>query len=614
MRILRLFILIFVALGLAWWLVHVFAHNSHSAAPPAPAPVATLVATPTVAPRAAAPAMPAPVAPVQPPTPSPYATVRARFVAPTPAPLHGRVRVNVRDALGAYSAQSHTATLDTGDSVVFSNVAPCDCTVEAALHGYKLVETNLSLAMYADRECVLTFTLAPAWTLRGIVQDKTTHAPVAGATITPGSMSGMATLDETCSDANGLFVLSDLAEQRAQLTIVHAAYPTLIVTVTCSAANENPVVFYLCKGATVFGHVLNEQGAPVPGCYVRVPLINYTSSGVAGWHGLAAPPATTDGEGAFRIAGIIPQAPFTRVVVDESLSNGYADLVLAPGDTREITLFVPTVITTPPVLKVVATYTNGAPVPRLEMAIRQTRRQGGAITFTGGRIASRGSADGVYYEECGGAEGMYTVVASAERCASLCFKDVRMANNHTTELVAVFGPANAELCGVAERASGAPASGITLYARAVDLDAEFSTQCDVDGNFVFASILPDQCYTLRTHDAEITRPRAPVMPGTSVRVVLAPYSTITFDTAISNTQETVFLVTYAWSRMPVEKPALNSNIGSDLKKSLRQQWAGESYLYLNAAGCKTRELHFTLQPDEDVDLGTIWFEKDRATP
>ncbi|MCX7002042.1 MAG: hypothetical protein NTV22_02070, partial [bacterium] len=110
MRMLRYLILLVVALGLAWWLVHVFAHNSHSAAPPAPAPVATPVApATTVAPRAAAPAMPAPVAPVQPPAPSPYATVHTRFVAPTPALLHGRVRVNVRDALGAYPAQSQTA-------------------------------------------------------------------------------------------------------------------------------------------------------------------------------------------------------------------------------------------------------------------------------------------------------------------------------------------------------------------------------------------------------------------------------------------------------------------------------------------------------------------------
>jgi hypothetical protein len=599
MRTLRLFILMVVALGLAWWLVQLFAHNKHKAAPPAPVPVAALTApAPTVAPRAATPAMPAPVAPVQPPTPSPYATLRVRFVAPTPALLHGRVRVNAHDALGVYPAQSHTAALDAGDSVAFSNIAPCDCTVEAALNGYMLIETNLSLAMYADCECLLTFTLAPAWTLRGILKDKTTGEPVSDANIELLMNSGMSASRTVRSDAAGMFGCADLAEARVRLTIAHTNYPTHFAQVMCMTPDTDPLVIYLCKGATVFGHVLDERGAPVPARAVYCDTSR----------------TSTDADGAFRLDNIIPQETFTRVVADESWIKGYADLVLAPGDTREISLFVQTVITTPPVLKVVATYTNGAPVPRLEMAIRQTLRQGGAITFTGGRIASRGSADGVYYEECGGAEGTYTVVASAERCASLCFNDVQMVNNHTTELVAVFGPASAELCGVAERASGAPASGITLFARAVALDAEFSTHCDVDGNFVFASILPDQCYTLSAHDAEITQPRVPVMPGTSVCVVLAPYSMITFDTALSNTHEAILMTSYELVRTPVANPTFHSNIGSDLKKSLTQAWAGESYLYLRAAGCKTRELHLTLRPDEDVDLGTIWFEKDSATP
>ncbi len=541
--------------------------------------------------------MPAPVAPVQLTTPSPYATLHTRFVAATPASLHGRVRVNVHDALGVYPAQSQTAILNGEDSLVFSNVAPCDCTVEAALHGYKLVETNLSLAMYADRACVLTFTLAPAWTLRGILKDKTTGEPVSGANIELLMYSGMSASRTVRSDADGMFGYADLAEARVRLTIAHANYPSNFVQVMCMTPDADPLVLYLCKGATVFGHVLDERGAPVPAREV------YSDTSRT----------STDADGAFRLGNIIPQGTFTRVVADESWIKGYAELVLAPGDTRELTLVVRT-HATPPVLKITATYTNGAPVPRLEMTIRQTRRQGGAITFTGGRIASRGSADGVYYEECGGAEGTYTVVASAERCASLCFKDVQMANNHTTELVAVFGPANAELCGVAERANGAPASGITLYARAVTLDAEFSTQCDVDGNFVFASILPDQCYTLSAHDAEITQPRVPVMPGTSVCVVLAPYSMITFDTAFSNTHEAISMISYELARTPVSTPTFHSNIGSDLKKSLTQAWAGESYLYLNCAGCKTRELHLTLQPDEDVDLGTIWFEKESATP
>lgn len=617
MRMLRYLILLVVALGLAWWLVHVFAHNKHNAALTAQALATTLVATPTVAPRAAAPAMPAPVAPVQPPTPSPYATLHARFVAPTPAPLHGRVRVNVRDALGAYPAQSQTAILNGEDSLVFSNVAPCDCTVEAALDGYMLIETNLSLAMYADRECVLTFTLAPAWTLRGILKDKTTGEPVSGASIVPSTVSERASTRGTRSDAAGMFSCADLAEAQVKLTIAHPDYPTNRVHVVQPAPDADPLVLYLCGGATVFGHVFDMQGTPVPGCDVCVPRINFTIYGVGSWSsGSEAPRATTDAAGAFRICNIVPQEPFTRIIADSSWSNGYADLVLAPGDTREVRLVVQELPHAPPMLKLIATYTNGAPVPELEITIQQIVRQAGVVKSRGGFFFARTSAtDGLYYENCSGMQGSYTVIVSAEHCMALRFEDVQFANNCTTELAAIFWPATVYLYGVAERANGVPASGIALKARAVDLDAEFSTQCDADGNYAFASVFPEQRYTLHADEhITVTQPQAPVAPGASVRVVLAPHSIITFAAAISNTHEAIATIAYQLSRTPVDKPYFNCIRGCDSKTSLTQPWAGESYIYLNAAGCKTRELHLTLQPDEDVDLGTIWFEKDRATP
>lgn len=200
-------------------------------------------------------------------------------------------------------------------------------------------------------------------------------------------------------------------------------------------------------------------------------------------------------------------------------------------------------------------------------------------------------------------------------CAELAFPRARVTIAHpwypTQTVSLVQQPPDADRH--AERANGTPAPGIDLVASAAACEFETTTSCDQNGDFAFKSILPDTAYSIRSGSSdgiEVAEPAQPVDLGQPVRVVLKPYSAITFWGSISNTLKAVNTVSYIISHTPVEHPQFDSLYGTDLKLSINAPWSGDCYFYVTAAGCRPKSYHFDLKPDEDVDLGTIWFEKE----
>ncbi|NLF38599.1 carboxypeptidase regulatory-like domain-containing protein [bacterium] len=538
-----------------------------------------------------------------------HASVRIVFEGDAPRPLTGKAQLSAEDRLGVSGWQSLSMPVEHTRSVVFTDVNPCDCSVIVRLSSYMEMRTNFSLAAYVGQQATVVFALEPQWTLRGVIRDRDTSDSVQGAHVNLHSTDPYVRTYEAFSDGRGEFDCAELAFPRARVTIAHPWYPTQTVSLVQQPPDADRLVFTLCRGARITGRVTDESGSPVADHEVYIagridPNGPFFPSGdKEGTH--------SDASGSFTLEHVAPRKPFTRVIADSGCSNGYADLALETGDERDVTLIVRSITNAPPVLKVTARFTNGSPVRNLDIRIVNVERYAGGGAFRSARHFAHWSDDGVHYAQAD--PGIVPVTVWCENYAPVYFSNLLFKLNCTTEVSVVMAPPTAELVGHAERANGTPAPGIDLVASAAACEFETTTSCDQNGDFAFKSILPDTAYSIRSGNSdgiEVAEPAQPVDLGQPVRVVLKPYSAITFWGSISNTLKAVNTVSYIISHTPVEHPRFDSLYGTDLKLSINAPWSGDCYFYVTAAGCRPKSYHFNLKPDEDVDLGTIWFEKE----
>jgi hypothetical protein len=151
--------------------------------------------------------------------------------------------------------------------------------------------------------------------IAGVVTDAITHQPVKRATVSAlpsGAMTSNAGLGQrstapqaATTDAAGVFAISGLPPGKYRLSVTHRSYPqtpgnragqqTIEVM---AGVIKGPVTVELMPGASVTGHILDEDGDPLTGCMVS--LRNFSNPNQ--YAGQTQSPSQEDGE--YRVYGV----------------------------------------------------------------------------------------------------------------------------------------------------------------------------------------------------------------------------------------------------------------------------------------------------------------------
>jgi len=125
--------------------------------------------------------------------------------------------------------------------------------------------------------------LRPSQTLRGVVLDSLTRAPIPGVELDYYDQGMLDGYGKATSDARGAFVLTGLHEGKYSLRVKHAKYTPQSVDVTLPS---EPVEVLLAPLARLSGQVLDPQGKPAGGAEVKASFYGpYTTTGVTGADG-----------------------------------------------------------------------------------------------------------------------------------------------------------------------------------------------------------------------------------------------------------------------------------------------------------------------------------------
>jgi hypothetical protein len=143
----------------------------------------------------------------------------------------------------------------------------------------------------------------------GIVTDAVTHIPIKKAMVSINAMNiaQNAGPQATTTDASGAFSIANLQAGRYRLAFVHEKYPQARFggvgkTVDIKAGESaGPIAVELMPGAALSGHVVDEDGDPMPNCYVQIHPAKNPEEGVQMGGSSGSNP-----EGEYRMFGIAP--------------------------------------------------------------------------------------------------------------------------------------------------------------------------------------------------------------------------------------------------------------------------------------------------------------------
>ncbi len=511
---------------------------------------------------------------------------------PYEGPVHVRTFDRSENAAGTFQ----TKQLQGESSLCFSNLPATECSIAARLKGYSVAATNLSLEDAAGTLVTVVLALEPARCLRGTVVDATTKAPIGYAGV---ALLANATTTIVC-DANGGFAFDDVQDGMATLKAWYEDYPTQQFSIFVPPTGATDAVLALMRAARIFGYVHDEYGLAVTGCVVACydvcrDMLKITQERVT---------SATDAGGFFDFPRVMP-AERMRVDACDAERFSTVGLALRPGEEREVLLVVSNPPPRPPTsngwIHIIARDTAGAPVTR------------GKIVFTdnGLSMIDQGfDAQG----ECVFAENVGTldIMLIGTGKPALTMADIVVRYHETTTVHAVVGTLIPPIFGEARRANGTPAVGIMLRAEVEGKRSgiTFAGQSDGQGEFTIPMDRIDLLYKLTSQQVEIDQPREPVKPGDFVHVVLKPYSAIQLQTVASNSFEQVRILGCTIAR-DAQASAESTSLPLTYEKSVYRLFlssSGTYWLTITAAGYKPVTLQRTFLPDEDVQLGTVYFE------
>ena len=441
-------------------------------------------------------------------------------------------------------------------------------------------------------------TSMPVRSLRGTVLDATTKAPISYAGV---ALLANVTTTIVC-DANGRFTFDDVQDEMATLKAWHENYPTQQFSIFVPPAGATDAVLALMRAARIIGYVHDEYGQPVAACSVTC----YRPANVVYFDKRNFDKTTADANGRFDFPQIMLTGLLHISVYDKE-RYGLIQLTVSPGEEYEVLLVVSNPPPRPPAsngwIHIIAHDTVGAPVSNLSVS---AVGRGQGITIFGRKYDTNGE---YVLEE---SAGTHEILLSCENATSLILTNVIVRYQETTTVYAVMGMLTVPVFGEVRRANGTPAAGIKISAAAKDNQPEVGhyTQTDAQGEFEIPVVCPDYLYMLALDGIEIDQPREPVKPGDFVHVVLKPYSIIQLQAVASNSLEHIAELGCAFAREPQGAPEseINSRVGTGTQHKLYLSSSGAYCLTIQAAGYKPVTLQRTFLPDEDVQLGTVYFE------
>jgi hypothetical protein len=142
----------------------------------------------------------------------------------------------------------------------------------------------------------------------GVVTDAITHMPVKKAMVTTNPIGNFKLYlgpQSASTDASGAFTLHDLPAGQYKLMFQHQSYPQArfggaAKTVDVKAGETaGPVNVELIPGASVTGHIVDEDGDPLQGCFVEIRSAKNPEQGVS-----MTGSSASDANGEWRAFGI----------------------------------------------------------------------------------------------------------------------------------------------------------------------------------------------------------------------------------------------------------------------------------------------------------------------
>ncbi len=472
-----------------------------------------------------------------------------------------------------------------------------------ALAEKKSVHDMQALSASAD---VAEFHSGGEWTnrtLKATVIDSTTRQPLGGATLV---MHHRRPAIVATGDANGRIEISYVGEHSVHVAASATGYPTQTFSLFEWREGSSPSVIALRKAAHVWGRVVDARGRGVPNQPVRAPKIHVQDGRVVGAVGTRAE-TVTDDNGRFDLPAVFPQKPFNRVIAGEwPNEDGHVDLALQPGDEKEVKIVIQRRIRNP-VVKLTVKDNAGAPVPEvyIDMAFVAENRQGYSSSLERSR-------DGVYcmtyHDKIPG-----DLTVTAKGFLPVYVPNVQLISGRTTDVSIALQPSDARTKCRFVRSNGTPCSNMNMTLAAVGRNARFSGYTDCEGIATFSPIFPDSKYTVENRDIKLDQLIYAPGTGEVTTVVADPFSIIEFTAIISNTQTAIKKLPYIITKNPSVIPwhGKASKGGWNGKYTFIISGTGNYYLHFAPENCRPITIKREVKPDEDVNLGTIYFELGR---
>ena len=506
-------------------------------------------------------------------------------------PLEGNISIRTHDFLNFYPDQNIKKEIKGDYTILFEKVIPSDCKITAEIKGYLNISTNISLSDYIGNKKNVMLSLTPLQLLRGKVIDYGTKEEIAGAEL-------LVFNQKTYTDGAGRFLIENMTSPTVNLQVVYDNYPTQMFKVAIPKNDEPDIIIELKKMSKISGYVIDQNGSIISECKVFIPRIQIKNNKIVLHNSFNYLSQTqTDDKGFFEFEIMKTGSSIVRFLADTGVAHGYTDLKFNPNEEHKITIVVTNTFSW---LEIIAKDTNANPITKTTIYTNHDNQ---------GFYSRDYSSNGIYLFCFEYACTQDLIMVEADGFMAESTTNIFTQCNFTTSVEFIMLPTSGELIGRMERSDGRPVASKLIMIFAIENSNIFKhTFTDLDGNFVITSINPDYHYLIYSK-IPVAYPKEPIKGSEYYSIKLEPYSEVRFQALATNSLEVLKNVIY------IASPTLQTNEEYSKIALLKDSFyniivpgSSDYYLYLRARGYKPVIIHRHFKPDEDVDLGAIYFE------